>query len=78
MLHEVLTKISLNHAFSDDCLYITKEKSKIILMYFNNIAVATLRSMHVVSFKTVLSNNFDIADLGELKSMLGILVTHNH
>jgi len=42
------------------------------------MVVATPESMYIISFKTGLSNNFDITDLGELKFILGILVTHNY
>ena len=42
------------------------------------MAVAALRNMHITSFKIVLYNDFDITDLGELKFILGILVTYDY
>ena len=57
-----------------------REKGKIvliILVYVDDIVVATLGSIYIVSFKTVLSNNFDITNLGKLKFMSGILVTYD-
>ena len=59
---------------------ISWEKDKIVLIILvciDDIVVATLGSMYIVSFKTVLSNNFDITNSGKLKFMLGILVTYN-
>jgi len=66
--------------FANDYLYIMREKGKIvliILVYVDDIVVATLGSIYIVSFKTVLSNNFDITNLGKLKFMSGILVTYD-
>ena len=78
--YEVFTKLGLTYIFADNCLYIKKEKDKIvfiILVYVNNMAVAASRNIHITSFKMVLCNDFDITDLGELKFMLEILVTYD-
>ena len=75
------TKLGLTCAFADDCLYIKKKKGKIvliILVYVDDMAIAALGNMHIISFKMALHNDFDITDLEELKFMLGIFVTHNH
>ena len=67
--------------FANDYLYIMREKDKIVLIIpvcIDDIVVATLGSIYIVSFKTVLSNNFDITNPGKLKFMLGILVTYNY
>ena len=80
-LHEVFTKLGLTYTFTNNYLYIKKEKDKIILIilvYVNDMAVATSKSMHITSFKMVLHNDFDITNLRELKFMLGIHVTYNH
>jgi len=79
-LHDVLTKLNLIRAFADDCLYIRKEDGKIILIvlvYVDDMAVAGPNGIHIVSFKSALAEDFDITDLGELKFMLGILVTRD-
>ena len=79
-LHDVLTKLNLIHAFADDCLYIRKEDGKIILIvlvYVDDMAVAGPNRIHIMSFKSALAEDFDITDLGELKFMLGILVTRD-
>ena len=76
-----MTKLGLTCIFADDCLYIKKKKSKIvliILVYIDNIVVTALESMHIVYFKIVLGKNFNITSLGELKFMLGIFVIYNY
>ena len=70
----------LTYTFADNCLYIKKEKDKIvliILVYINDMAVAAPRNIYITSFKMALCNDFDITDLGELKFMLEILVTYD-
>jgi len=79
-LHDVLTKFNLTCTFADDCLYIKKEAEKIILIvlvYVDDMAVAGPNGTHIVLFKSALAENFDITDMGELRFMLGILVTRN-
>ena len=54
------------------------EHNKIILMvliYVDNMAIAGKGIPGVVLFKQNLSKDFKITDLGELKFILGILVT---
>jgi len=80
-LHDVFTKFNLTCTFADDCLYIKKKAEKIILIiliYVDNMAVAGPNGTHIVLFKSALAENFDITDMGELRFMLGILVTHDH
>ena len=79
-MYEVLSKLSFICAFADDCLYIKCENRKItllVLVYVDNIAVAGPDGYQIISFKNTLSKNFEITDLGELKFMLSILVTHD-
>ena len=42
------------------------------------MVIAAPGNIHITSFKMALCNDFDITNLGELKFMLGILVTHDH
>jgi len=77
-LHKVLSKLGFIH---DDYLYLKCENGKItllILVYVDNMAVAGLDGYRIISFKNALSEDFEITDLGELKFILGILVTRNH
>jgi len=75
-----LSNLGLVHSFADDCLYIKKEKGKIVvlvLVYIDDMAVSGPNSHYIVSFKELLGNDFEITDLGKLKFMLGILITRD-
>ena len=77
-LHQVMTKLGFTHAMADDCLYVLWKHNKIILMvliYVDDMAIAGKGIPGVVLFKQNLSKDFKITDLGELKFILGILVT---
>jgi len=73
-----MNEVHRQQSWYDDCLYIKKEKGKIvfiILVYVDDMAVATLESMYIIFFKMTLCNDFNITDLGELKFILEIFVT---
>jgi len=79
-LHKVLSKLGFIHAFADDCLYIKCENGKItlfVLVYVDNMAVAGPDGYQIILFKNALNKDFEITDLGKLKFMLDILVTHD-
>jgi len=79
-----LSNLSLIRLFADNCLYIKKEKGKIVLLvlvYVDDMAVSGPNGHYIVLFKELLGNSFEITDLGKLKFMLGILIIrdqHNH
>ena len=80
-LYEVLSKLGFIHAFADDCLYIKHENRKItllVLVYVDDMAAVSPNGYQIILFKNILSEDFEITDLSELKFMLGILVTHDH
>jgi len=75
-----LIKFGFIHVFADDCLYIKCHKGNItllILVYVDDIAIAGPDGHHIISFKSFLGEDFEITDLGELKHMLGVLVTRD-
>jgi len=79
-LHEVLIKFGFIRMFADDCLYIKHHEGNItllILVYVDDIAIAEPDGCHIISFKSFLGEDFEITDLGELKHMLGVLVTRD-
>jgi len=79
-LHKVLIKFGFICAFADDCLYIKRHEGNItllILVYVDDIAIAEPDGCHIISFKSFLGEDFEITDLGELKHMLGVLVTRD-
>ena len=79
-LHEVLIKFGFICAFADDCLYIKRHEGNItllILVYVDDIAIAGPDGYYIISFKSFLGKDFEITNLGELKHMLGVLVTRD-
>jgi len=79
-LHKVPIKFGFIHAFANDCLYIKCYKGKIILLilvYIDDMAVTGPNEYYIISFKLFLGEDFKITDLGELKHMLGVLVTRD-
>jgi len=79
-LHEVLIKFGFTRAFANDFLYIKCYKGEIILLvlvYVDDMAVARPNDIHIIPFKSFLSKDFEITDLGELKHILGILISRN-
>ena len=67
-------------AFADDCLYIKRHEGNItllILVYVDDIAIAGPDGYYIISFKSFLGKDFEITNLGELKHMLGVLVTRD-
>jgi len=75
-----LIKFGFIRAFADDCLYIKRHEGNItllILVYVDDIAITGPDGYHIISFKLFLGKDFEITDLGELKHMLGVLVTRD-
>ena len=75
-----MTKLGFTRVMANDCLYVLWEHNKIVLMvliYNNDVAIAGKRISEIVLFKPNLSKDFEITDLGELKFILGILVTRD-
>jgi len=75
-----MTKLGFTHVMADNCLYILWEHSKIILIvliYVDNMAITGKEIPRIALFKWNLSKYFKITDLGELKFILGILVTQD-
>jgi len=76
-----MTKLGFTHAMANDYLYILWKYGKIILMvliYVDNIAITGKGISGITLFKWNLSKDFEITDLGELKFILGILITQDH
>ena len=61
--------------------YIKKENRRIafiVLVYINNMVIAGLQGLKMISFKNALNKDFEITDLGELKYMFSTMVTQNY
>jgi len=73
-----MTKLGFTRAMANNCLYVLWEHNKIVLMvliYVNDMTIAGKEISGTVLVKQNLSKDFEITDLGELKFILGILVT---
>ena len=79
-LDDIMHQLSFEKSQADDYLYILREKSeiiKLVLIYIDDMAVAGISIKKVQGFKTALSCEFEISDLGELKYILGIQIMRN-
>jgi len=79
-LHNTLVDFGFTWAFADDCLYIKWHEGKIILLvlvYVDNMAMASPDIFYIMSFKSFLNKDFEITDLGGPSHMFGVLVTRD-
>jgi len=79
-LDDIMRPLGFEKSQADDCLYILREKGEIVmlvLMYVDDMAVTGKSIEKVQGFKTALSHEFEISDLGELKYILGIQIMRN-
>ena len=75
-----MCRLGFEKSQADDCLYILREKDEIIalvLVYVDDMAVASTSIDRIQNFKMALSREFEISDLGELKYILGIQIIRN-
>jgi Reverse transcriptase (RNA-dependent DNA polymerase) len=63
--------------FSDNCIFIHDEYGVIIVLYVDNLLMFGKIVTKVDNVKGLLSNEFEIKDMGELKYILGIQVHHD-
>ena len=79
-LDEVMKELGFEKANADECLYILREDGKIsllVLVYVDDMALASNSMATIRKFKDDLSKHFNITDLGDLHIILGIQVTHD-
>ena len=79
-LDEVMKELRFEKANADECLYILREDGKIVLLvlvYVDDMALASKSTIFIRKFKNDLSKHFDITNLGELRVILGIQVTRD-
>lgn len=76
-IHGMLTKHSFEQSKADPCLYSKNINSEwvYILIYVDDILVASKTLMTINKVKEMLSKEFDIKDLGVINQYLGIEVT---
>ena len=76
----MLIKLRFIQTQSDDCLYLycsAGEIVLIVLVYVNDMAIASRNGCKIISFKKDLSSHFDIMDLGEICYILELQISHN-
>jgi hypothetical protein len=72
-----LRKRRLKHTFSDSNIYNYCKGSiiTILVLYVNDLLITGSDQNHILSFKNVLSQEFEMKDLGLMKKSLGVQVT---
>jgi hypothetical protein len=72
-LHDTLTSIGFNRTGTDHCIYVKSENSKleIIVVYVDDIAIATQNMEDMMKYKALLSTRFKMKDLGDIRYMIG-------
>jgi hypothetical protein len=76
-----MAHLKFTKSVADECLYVLREKGKVILLvliYVDDAATVSKDIHQIEWFKHSLQNFFPIKDLGELQHILRIQVTHNH
>jgi hypothetical protein len=79
-LNETMAHLRFVGSNTDECLYILHEKGQVVLLilvYVDDAAVTSKELKHIEEFKQRLREFFPIKDLGELRHILGIQVTHD-
>jgi hypothetical protein len=79
-LDDTMAHLKFTKSAADECLYVLREKSEVVLLvliYVDDAAAASKDISRIQWFKSSLGSFFPIKDLGELRYILGIQVTHN-
>ena len=74
-LDQFLTTINLRQSSADPCIYTSPGgETVIVAVYVDDILVATETEKTMLKLKRLISQKFEVKDLGELKSFLGVQV----
>ena len=74
--HEVITSFGFEENIMDQCIYQKVSGSKIcfLVLYVDDILLATNDKGMLYEVKQFLSNNFDMKDMGEASYVIGIKI----
>lgn len=72
-----LVKLGFHQSNADPCLLIHTAKDIMLLLYVDDIVIASAKLTNVLWFKKALADVFKVKDLGETQKILGIQVTRN-
>jgi hypothetical protein len=79
--HALLVKLGFTRCYSDSGVYIYRRKSGntviILILYVDDLLLLGNSLTEIVKMKKVLASNFDMTDLGEAKSFLGLTIVRN-
>ena len=79
--HEKLIKALLGIDFrqyiTNPCFFIYDERGILLLVYVNDICIATNLIIQVNWFKLFFKKLFKVKDLGEIEKILGVKITRN-
>ena len=73
-LHDHLTKIGFSQSVNDPCIYISEDFSVYLVVYVDDIIVATKSEQRMKEVKQTIAQKFTMKDLGELKYFLGVTI----
>ena len=66
----------MTQSTADPCLYISSSKTEYLLIWVDDIIIATHSDSRIHDIKVLLSSHFDMKDLGMLAVFLGIQFKH--
>jgi hypothetical protein len=79
--HRVLIELGFTHTYSDAGIYIyhcqDAGETLVLILYVNDITIAGDSLKRIKELKAVLSSRYEMTDLGEIDSYLGVSITHN-
>ncbi|KAH9114804.1 hypothetical protein AeMF1_008350 [Aphanomyces euteiches] len=78
-LHTYLVQVGFERCKQEVCLYVKRVGDSVVLLsvYVDDITVTGSSNSHIEDACNALKSNFEMTDLGELKSILGIKVSVN-
>ena len=76
-LHTYLVQVGFDRCAQEVCLYIKRVGDSVVLLsvYVDDITVTGNSNLHIEDACNALKAKFEMSDLGELKSILGIKVS---
>jgi hypothetical protein len=71
-LNDVMINMKFKRAKSDTCLYVSENNKLFVIVYVDDIIIIGKELMEIENLKKGLSENFQMKDLGEIKTFVGL------